>query len=112
MINANISKWPLKILLRLLFTLALDDVPLAFASSQMIYASVWLGWIAWPFLWQKDQHLSVDRDMLHSGIASLWTVICCIVANSVPTTSVPYWVCLQTGNTPKHCNFHIFSWGK
>eukprot|EP00435_Cladocopium_sp_Y103_P033271 s625_g8.t1 len=38
----------------LLFTLALDDVPLAFASSQMIYALVWLGWIAWPFLWQKD----------------------------------------------------------
>ena len=66
MINANISKWPLKILLRLLFTLALDDVPLAFASSQMIYALVWLGWIAWPFLWQKDQHLS------HMGVSANW----------------------------------------
>ncbi|CAJ1386127.1 unnamed protein product [Effrenium voratum] len=34
----------------LLFTLALDDVPLAFAASQMIYALVWLAWFAWPIV--------------------------------------------------------------
>jgi len=39
----------------LLLTLAFDDVPLAFGASQMIYAVVWLGWFASPFLQDSDR---------------------------------------------------------
>ncbi|CAK9017751.1 unnamed protein product, partial [Durusdinium trenchii] len=51
----------------LLFTLALDDVPLAFASSQMVYALVWFWWIAWPFVWQESQWKPVTAS---SGLLS------------------------------------------
>ncbi|CAE7396721.1 RFT1 [Symbiodinium natans] len=41
----------------LFLTLAFGDVPLAFGASQLLFATVWLAWLAWPCVMGEKEHL-------------------------------------------------------
>ena len=42
-------------------------------SLSCFHSKVWLGWIAWPFMWQKDWYLAIKDSQ-----RPLWNVVFCI----------------------------------